>query len=550
MASLAENADPNLSAVVADAAGKPPRSKKLRVSISPKKPTVLSPGSTRARRRRSSSHFGNKGKKLTVDDDTDDEMSVNDDDSDIEFTLEGATNIDTGDKNTISSTPTSSNTNSNNKGKKKKTKKPQQQQRRRRRSSARFLRLSSGGTNDGDNSGGSPGSNNNNNDDDDNEYTSSEHLGEIYRQAIRMNAENKINAGNSWGLKLIENMDKFIVDNNNTTTGEEGDVSPRDNARDELKAARKMKSKDDKGRVNFTKASCTLDASVKIYSYRVDDVHLSSYRVLANLNRTDNTSNNKGNDGDDDEGGIGGGGGESGGGEKVVKRRTGPRGPTETLESNMGMYLFCWCCFERSLTYMPVSHFLTSSHHTLEFCLIHKHLLPYIPANINMSKLDSAYDIDPLFHKMSKSFDEGGAKGLLLGNLGVSQHGCHIVFDSKNEDEEDDGVKKLDKINEEEDEENEDINDKGGEDGDNEFNIDPEEAKVWNEGEIDITNLASKLESMLASYGHRTSDSVPFVPQLESLRRDYAILEEEGFGVDEKDAAKEGRKRLKLYDAP
>ena len=34
------------------------------------------------------------------------------------------------------------------------------------------------------------------------------------------------------------------------------------------------------------------------------------------------------------------GGGESGGGEKVVKRRTGPRGPTETLESNMGMYLF------------------------------------------------------------------------------------------------------------------------------------------------------------------------------------------------------------------
>eukprot|EP00956_Cyclotella_meneghiniana_P005412 scaffold6809_cov18-Cyclotella_meneghiniana.AAC.1 len=48
-----------------------------------------------------------------------------------------------------------------------------------------------------------------------------------------------------------------------------------------------------------------------------------------------------------------------------------------------------------------------------------------------MSKLDSAYDIDPLFHKMSKAFDEGGAKGLLLGNLGVSSKGCQIVFDSK-----------------------------------------------------------------------------------------------------------------------
>ena len=50
-----------------------------------------------------------------------------------------------------------------------------------------------------------------------------------------------------------------------------------------------------------------------------------------------------------------------------------------------------------------------------------------------MSKLDSAFDIDPLFHKMSKTFDEGGAKGLLLVNLGVGSNGCNIVFDSKEE---------------------------------------------------------------------------------------------------------------------
>ena len=37
---------------------------------------------------------------------------------------------------------------------------------------------------------------------------------------------------------------------------------------------------------------------------------------------------------------------------------------------------------------------------------------------------------------MSKTFDEGGAKGLLLVNLGVGQRGCNIVFDSKEEDEE------------------------------------------------------------------------------------------------------------------
>jgi hypothetical protein len=46
----------------------------------------------------------------------------------------------------------------------------------------------------------------------------------------------------------------------------------------------------DRGRaqVNFQKASCTLDASIKIYSYRVDDTWSASYRILENLNRTDN----------------------------------------------------------------------------------------------------------------------------------------------------------------------------------------------------------------------------------------------------------------------
>jgi len=504
MATVAENVDPNLSTAsnnnglspavkLAAAAGKkPPRSKKLRVSISPKRPTVFSsPGARRSRnRRRSSSHFGNAKKLLAAaaeDDSDSDEEEDDDDDSDIEFTLDGAAAIGgvAEKKNTIGTTSAIGSST-------KATKKNKPQQRRRRRSSARFLRLSAGGNTDA-NADDADASDSPSKADD---FTSSEHLGEIYRQAIRMNAENKINAGNSWGLKLIENMDKFMVEDGKDSNNS-GEISPRNDARDTLKAARKMKSKDDKGRVNFTKASCTLDASVKIYSYRVDDVHLSSYRVLANLNRTDNKKDNAAN--------IDGEGMGDDGGEKVVKRRTGPRGPTETLEMNT--------------------------------------------ANINMSKLDSAYDIDPLFHKMSKSFDEGGAKGLLLGNLGVSQHGCQIVFDSKEDEDKRGGEPKLLDNIEEGGEEKEEDNEE-----EEKFDIDPEEAVVWKESEIDITNLASKLESMLASYGHRTSDSVPFVPQLESLRHDYAILEEEGFAVDEKDATGsirgEGRKRLKLYDAP
>eukprot|EP00986_Skeletonema_menzelii_P009737 scaffold4513_cov133-Skeletonema_menzelii.AAC.2 len=168
-----------------------------------------------------------------------------------------------------------------------------------------------------------------------------------------------------------------------------------------------------------------------------------------------------------------------------------------------------------------------------------------------MSKLDSAYDIDPLFHKMSKAFDEGGAKGLLLGNLGVAHNGCHIVFDSKeNEDEVNESEVTEDEGNDEE--KNEDSDD---DDDDNkkmeEFGIDPEEAVVWKESEIDITSFAAKLETMLDSYGAQTSASVPFVPQLESLREDYATLERDGYAVDEKDnMAKDGRKRLRLYDAP
>jgi len=164
-----------------------------------------------------------------------------------------------------------------------------------------------------------------------------------------------------------------------------------------------------------------------------------------------------------------------------------------------------------------------------------------------MSKLDSAYDIDPLFHKMSKAFDEGGAKGLLLGNLGVAQNGCHIVFDSK-EIEDEVNEKKANDNNDDEEKDDNDDDDKKME----EFGIDPEEAVVWKESEIDITSFAAKLGSMLASYGAQTSASVPFVPQLESLREDYATLEREGYAVDEKDniLTKDGRKRLRLYDAP
>ena len=44
---------------------------------------------------------------------------------------------------------------------------------------------------------------------------------------------------------------------------------------------------------NFQVASCTLDAGVKIYSYRVDSVHKDTYKVLGSLGRV--VDNKEGN---------------------------------------------------------------------------------------------------------------------------------------------------------------------------------------------------------------------------------------------------------------
>lgn len=179
MASVAtENANPNTAAAPLT---KPPKGlKKKKVSISPKKPTVISP-----RRHQNSSRF-ERGEE------------------DIAWGLD----LDESDEEDAKSASFE-------------RPKTKSKPRRRRRSSARFLRLSDVGTPgaedgiDGDSPEGGE------------DFTSSEHLGEIYRQAIRMNAENKINAGNSWGLKLIENMDKFIEEvGPRSDTGSSSNVLP------------------------------------------------------------------------------------------------------------------------------------------------------------------------------------------------------------------------------------------------------------------------------------------------------------------------------------
>eukprot|EP00898_Chlorokybus_atmophyticus_P006836 jgi/Chlat1/7153/Chrsp57S06828 len=174
---------------------------------------------------------------------------------------------------------------------------------------------------------------------------------DLYANCIKLASENKINQKNTWGLQLIDHMHDIV------------------------------KGEDEVDDTNFQKASCTLDAGVKIYSYRVDSVHAETYKVLGGLNRTAAPEEEKNNgaekvsDDDDDD---------NNGSQKEKRKRGESLTPSSTLET-----------FEA----------------------------------LNVKRFDAACLVDPLFHKMSAQFDEGGASGLLLHNLSVYR-GCELIFDS------------------------------------------------------------------------------------------------------------------------
>ena len=168
-------------------------------------------------------------------------------------------------------------------------------------------------------------------------------IAEMYKTVIKMSSENKITMKNSWSYDLIDHMGNLIRDE---STGQRG--------------------------INFQKASCTLDASVKIYSNRVDDTHASSQRILDSLSRTYTN-------------GDGDGEGQQRGAARVGSKNASSKlNIAETIEKDVD--------------------------------------------NLNAPKVETLQAADPMFHKMSKAFDDGGAKGMLMANLRVSQTECALVF--------------------------------------------------------------------------------------------------------------------------
>lgn len=123
---------------------------------------------------------------------------------------------------------------------------------------------------------------------------------------------------------------------------------------------------------NFQLAGVTLDAGVRIYCSRVDSVHSSAFRVLGGLSRTTVPEQSEEEQTEHTTH------------EQQRKRRARAAGAT-TLESNLSL--------------------------------------------ITVKKLETDLAVDPLFHKMSAAFDEGGARGMLLNNLPIGAN-AQIVFDS------------------------------------------------------------------------------------------------------------------------
>ncbi|XP_027348230.1 condensin complex subunit 2 [Abrus precatorius] len=173
---------------------------------------------------------------------------------------------------------------------------------------------------------------------------------DLFQNCIKLASENKINQKNTWELNLIDHLTDII----------------------------KVEEEDD-AETNFQKASCTLEAGVKIYSLRVDSVHSEAYKVLGGMNRAGQEADEQGYNTNQEGANI-----ESG--HEEGKKETNKKlSPLSTLESSFEV--------------------------------------------LNVKKFDAAFVVDPLYRQTTAKFDEGGAKGLLMNNLGVYGR-CRVLFDS------------------------------------------------------------------------------------------------------------------------
>jgi len=180
-------------------------------------------------------------------------------------------------------------------------------------------------------------------------------LAEHYNNCIKLSAENKISAKNAFNLQLIDYMATMIKK-------KESDMN------------------------NFQVAAGTLDASTKIYAYRVDSVYGDTLKIASGLGQAGKQ--------DDGAGGEGGGdGAEDGPGVDDGD----PNNPDQPKKKRR---------LKKSST-------------------VEKNL-----KNINVSKFELEFDVDPLFKKTSSQFDGGAGGNQFLATLSVRDDSCELLLDS------------------------------------------------------------------------------------------------------------------------
>ena len=102
----------------------------------------------------------------------------------------------------------------------------------------------------------------------------------LYSQCIQLSTDNKIDVKNAWSLRLIDYIDDVLKSDQVEANSHETNFQKARYASKGAKAPLFNHYQQ-----NFMSSrlcmifSCTLDASVKIYSYRVDSVHQNTYKV-------------------------------------------------------------------------------------------------------------------------------------------------------------------------------------------------------------------------------------------------------------------------------
>eukprot|EP00096_Caligus_rogercresseyi_P009212 TRINITY_DN3091_c0_g1_i1.p1 TRINITY_DN3091_c0_g1~~TRINITY_DN3091_c0_g1_i1.p1 ORF type:complete len:674 (+),score=280.96 TRINITY_DN3091_c0_g1_i1:69-2090(+) len=154
-------------------------------------------------------------------------------------------------------------------------------------------------------------------------------LAEHYTNCIKLSAENKINVKNAFSLQLIDYLaEKFI-------------------SRKEKEGKGKGKDLD-----TFTAASCALDASTKIYAYRVDSIHTDALKLAGGVGSTaakDGEGNPGTAPGDEDE--------------DEIRPKKGSKRSKQSIEKNL--------------------------------------------KNITLSRMEMDLQVDPLFKKITSQYDSG-----------------------------------------------------------------------------------------------------------------------------------------------